>query len=450
MFTILLLLFGINSSWGLDLVKIDKQNLSILQDNGIEFISDHFSHPRFAVGYIGEPSITKILLQKNIVTPLEEMQWAMGAYNTETFELQRIDPKVRRVGYHNYKAATEELKKLSSLYPQFLKLFSAGRSVQGRELWYLVFTNFELQEDKPKFIYHANMHGDEVVGRELMLYLVQHMIDRYQKDSRITQLVDHSILYVMPSMNPDGFELGTRANAKGKDLNRNFPDRFKSPSDTSENREIEVQHMMKLAAENHFVYGINWHGGEICFNLPWGNIENLEKNKFGDDSFFHPIGREYTELNPGMYKNHQNNFNHGLTYGYEWYPVNGGINDWFNFYRRSLHAVVELSVTKWPSAGTLQKFWDSNREAMVTYLYRGLRGLHLHVKSKEGANIIRPTLQLAELPKRLIEFDNGFIHRITGDGKWTAVISAPGFRTKTVEVPASYFHGEYTAVELEK
>jgi carboxypeptidase D len=293
------------------------------------------------------------------------------------------------------------------------------------------------------------MHGDEVVGREMMLYLIEHLLAQYGKDARITQLLDHSEIFIMPSMNPDGFERGRRENANGYDLNRNFPDRFDSPTDTPDGRQIEVQHFMRLVDANHFVSGISWHGGEICFNLPWGNMQNRPENLFGDDAFFNPIGREYTTLNAPMYDNDYDNFDHGLTYGYEWYPVSGGQNDWMNYYRKSVHAVVELTVTKWPSASTLPDRWDDNREAMITFLWRAMRGLHLQVKDEAGNFVAKPTIALASLPKRPLTFDNGVIHRLCGDGEQQVTISAPGFTSKTLQLAAKYFDGNFAQVTLE-
>jgi hypothetical protein len=410
-------------------------------------IQDHFSHPLYWVGYVEEKNL-KAVPQ---IERLEERQWALGAYDRKTLELKRVNASEAYAGYHNYTALTEELQKAVAAHPNLVRLASAGKSVQGRELWYVVVSdNVNQSENEPKFIYHANMHGDEVVGRELMLYFLQHLLEQYQKEGRITQLVNNSEIFIMPSMNPDGFELGTRGNARGKDLNRNFPDRFNSPSDTPNGREIEVQHMMRLAQENHFVYGINWHGGEICFNLPWGNIKNKPENKFGDDSFFYPIGREYTALNSPMHSNHQGNFDHGLTYGYEWYPVNGGINDWFNFYRRSVHSVIELSVTKWPSASQLPKFWDDNREAMLTYLMHGLRGVHLDVRDASGNSVKNPTIKVASLPKRPLTFDTGYIHRLTGAGTQEIKISAAGFKEKSLYVSATEFNGTFIPVTLQQ
>ena len=56
------------------------------------------------------------------------------------------------------------------------------------------------------FKYVENMHGDEVVGREVLLYLIQYLCDHYGSDDTTTNLVDNTDIYVVPSMNPDGYE----------------------------------------------------------------------------------------------------------------------------------------------------------------------------------------------------------------------------------------------------
>ena len=59
---------------------------------------------------------------------------------------------------------------------------------------------------KPMFKWVANMHGNEAVGRELVIQMAQYLLQNYGRDDRVTQLVNGTDLWLMPSLNPDGFE----------------------------------------------------------------------------------------------------------------------------------------------------------------------------------------------------------------------------------------------------
>ena len=101
---------------------------------------------------------------------------------------------------------------------------------------FLVFISQERKLLKPMVKLIANMHGDESVGRELMLALARYLLQNNGRDPRVTRIVEELDIHILPSLNPDGFENATKGVCSGYpipgrgrhngnlvDLNRAFP-----------------------------------------------------------------------------------------------------------------------------------------------------------------------------------------------------------------------------------
>ncbi len=418
-----------------------------------DFIVDHRRDELFTFGYLPERALARLTArEREHLIELGGRDWSRVDFETRTLQIltEEIPDGQLDEGYHNYAQLTEELQRLAAAYPALARLETAGRSVQGRELWYLrVSDNVERDEPEPKLLYIANMHGDETVGRELMLYLLRRLLNDYGSDTRITNLVNNAQIFIMPSMNPDGFERRQRWNADGLDLNREFPDFITDRRDSPERRPPEVQAVMALHQQHHFVAALNFHGGEVCVSLPWdAQRNNRDETKFADDAFIYALSREYADSNASMRRNSRGSFNRGVTYGYEWYELHGGMQDWAIYWRRSIHATVELSTIKWPSAGSLSAYWQENAEGLLRFLEQSTYGVHLAALSSQSTPLAVP-VRLTH-GRRVLTYDNGHINRPALAGPQTVTLSAPGFRDMTVELQPSYFTGTYVPVQMQE
>lgn len=275
--------------------------------------------------------------------------------------------KVNMKGAADYPAPEEvarELNGIAQSAPQLTRLFSIGKSVQGRDLLVMkVSANAGQNDNRPEFKFIANMHGDEIVGREVMILLIKDLVSNYGKDKFITELLDKTQIYIMPSMNPDGAAAGTRGNANSVDLNRNFPDFSTNDNqDRADGRAIETQAVMNWEATRKFVLSANFHGGAEVVNYLW----DTTGEKHPRLQWLQSLALGYSKLAPYIFASPT--FKNGITNGYEWYEVNGGMQDWSTYYRNDIQFTVELSNEKWPNYSKVDYYYKQNRAALLYFM----------------------------------------------------------------------------------
>eukprot|EP01094_Clydonella_sp_ATCC50884_P016734 TRINITY_DN2799_c0_g1_i1.p1 TRINITY_DN2799_c0_g1~~TRINITY_DN2799_c0_g1_i1.p1 ORF type:complete len:473 (+),score=115.28 TRINITY_DN2799_c0_g1_i1:26-1444(+) len=289
--------------------------------------------------------------------------------------------------YHHYESLTLFLQRVVEQFPDITRLFSIGQSVEGRELWVLEISDNpgQVEEDEPEFKYVGNMHGDEVIGREMLLRLIHVLLHGYYEvgDADIQYLVENTRIFIMPSMNPDGFERHQRENANNYDLNRDFPDRITGHRGSYFQPEVEA--MMAWSEDRHFIISANLHGGSIVANYPWDGNESHRSGQYSacpDDDVFKQLALAYANGNPTMKRSRE--FPGGITNGAMWYTLYGGMQDWNYLHTSDFELTIEMSNIKWPPANQLNSFWLDNDDSLMELIHQVHMGVRGRVTDSRG------------------------------------------------------------------
>lgn len=128
------------------------------------------------------------------------------------------------------------MKQVNEQCPNITRIYSIGKSNQGLKLYVMEMSDQPGEHElgtgrwggrgrlgeghghepavspcvlpgEPEVRYVAGMHGNEALGRELLLLLMQFLCHEFLRgDPRVTRLLTETRIHLLPSMNPDGYE----------------------------------------------------------------------------------------------------------------------------------------------------------------------------------------------------------------------------------------------------
>ncbi|MFN2395599.1 MAG: M14 family metallopeptidase [Bacteroidales bacterium] len=121
-----------------------------------------------------------------------------------------VNPKVQ-ISWNRYytnEGLYEIYQELVNAHPELVTLESIGKSHEERDLWLLTITNHKNKphKEKPAFWIDGNIHANEIQAAEVALYTAWYLLENYNNNTFITQLLDEKVVYILPVMNPDGRE----------------------------------------------------------------------------------------------------------------------------------------------------------------------------------------------------------------------------------------------------
>ena len=138
--------------------------------------------------------------------------------------------------YKSYQETVDFLKKKVQEYPHLIKIESIGKTWENRDIVLATISlDVEFADLKPALLYTGTIHAREWIGNELAVAFIEYLLSNHQSDPKIIEALTRNTLYIVPVLNPDGFEYSRthysfwRKNRRknpdgsyGVDLNRNF------------------------------------------------------------------------------------------------------------------------------------------------------------------------------------------------------------------------------------
>lgn len=351
--------------------------------------------------------------------------------------------------YPTYSAYETMMYKFQTDYPSLCKIYAIDTLASTRKLLVAKISSNATQDlGKVKFFYSSTMHGDETTGYILMLRLIDYLLTNYATNARVKNIVDNMEIWINPNANPDGTYKGgnntvsgaTRYNNNYVDINRNFKDPNGGDHPDGEVWQEETKAFMKFAREHHFTMAANFHGGIELANYPFDTWTSSQKTH-ADDNWWQMISRKYADsaqifgASAGL-SSYFTGENNGITNGGDWYVVEGGRQDFSNYFTLCREVTLEISDTKNPSASNLSKYWNANFSSIMNYIEEANYGI---------SGII--TDSITGLPLRAKVWVNshdrdsshiysqavsGLYNRPIKAGTYSLTFSAPGYVSKTI------------------
>lgn len=153
--------------------------------------------------------------------------------------------------YRTTAEVNDYIDELVDLRPDVLEKQVVGTTHEGRTIYAMRITGpGEDAETRPAVLFNGAQHAREWISVMVPMYFADQFVRGYENDPQITAILDNVVVYIVPIVNPDGYEFSQlpgnrmwRKNRRnnpgsscfGVDLNRNWDYGWGGPHSTSTN-----------------------------------------------------------------------------------------------------------------------------------------------------------------------------------------------------------------------
>ncbi|TMS08350.1 putative carboxypeptidase X1 [Larimichthys crocea] len=322
--------------------------------------------------------------------------------------------------HHNYKEMRQMMKVINEECPNITRIYNIG---------------------EPEFRYTAGLHGNEALGRELLLLLMQFMCKEYNDDNpRVRRLVEGVRMHLVPSLNPDAYELALLlrpkaiiswmertpfvlgANLQGGEKLVTYPfDMQRPPVSLTDSR--------------------RWRGNSEMNEETWARIQRQNEGALRetpDDAMFRWLAMSYAHSHLTMTETYRGSC-HGddITVGQgignraTWKPVVGSMNDFSYLHTNCFELSIFLGCDKFPHESELPLEWENNREALLSFIEQVNRGIKGVVRDMEGNPLANATITVEGIRHDVRTALGGDFWRLLNPGEYRVTAKADGYTPQT-------------------
>jgi len=251
--------------------------------------------------------------------------------------------------YRDYRAITEHMIQLVAADPDRVALEGIGSTLDGRTIWAL---RIGPRNATPMLI-DGTQHAREWIAAMTTTCVADRLVREYDRDPAIKKFVDSTALYVVPVVNPDGYQWSwssdrywrkNRRGGFGVDLNRNFAVGWGGTGSSGNQRaqdyrgeaafsENESGALRDLAKRERIALHVDFHAYGQLLLYPW----NYSPQQAKDRDRFAAIG---DRMASAIYAQHEKRY--ALMQGIELYPAAGTLSDWAYGDANALSFTIEL------------------------------------------------------------------------------------------------------------